>query len=292
MAKDYYRTLGVNRNADEAEIKKAFRRLAKQYHPDANPDNPGAEAKFKELNEAYEVLGDPEKRAQYDRFGEDFRRYQQPPGGPGGQYPYSGSDANGVDFDDLLRNIFGGFGGGRAGNPRTAAARGRDIEQPVTISLREAYEGATRFVSKGDRRIKADIPAGIADAMKVRLAGEGEPGIGGGAPGDLYLVVQIEPDSRFERKENDLYTEVRVDLFSALLGGAVEVPTLDRPVRLNIPAGTQSGQRFRLTGKGMPIVRQKGQFGDLFARVFITVPTNLTDAQREKAEQFRKSLGQ
>ncbi|MCU0499948.1 MAG: DnaJ domain-containing protein [Anaerolineae bacterium] len=285
--KDYYKTLGVGRDADEQTIKKAFRKLAKQYHPDANPNNPSAEAKFKEINEAYDVLGDSDKRAQYDRFGSEFARYQNVPNN--GDF---GGAATGVDFDDLLKNIFGGFGGragagagagGQAQNP--FAGTGRDLEHPVRISLREAYEGATRFITIGDRQIKATIPAGVTDGMKVRLAGQGEPGRGGN--GDLFLVIEIESDPQFERKGNDLYTDVKVDLFTALLGGEAEIPTLQGRVKLKIPAGTQSGKAFRLTGKGMPIPKRKGEYGDLFARVLIMIPTPLTDAQRKAFEQIR-----
>jgi curved DNA-binding protein len=296
MAKDYYQTLGVSRSADEKEIKKAYRKLAKQYHPDANPNNPTAEAKFKEINEAYEVLSDEEKRGQYDRFGADFARYQGMPNNSGsgfggaGQY-YTNVDTGGVDFDDLLKNIFGGFGGGRGtSGARTAEPmiKGRDLEHPVRITLREAYEGATRYVSNGERRIKADIPAGVTDGTKVRLSGEGEPGPAGN--GDLFLVVEIEPDTQFERKGNDLYTDIKVDMFTALLGGEVEVPTLQRSLKLNIPAGTSSGKRFRLNGKGMPIMRKKGEHGDLYARVLITVPSQLNEEQRTLAQQLRDSL--
>jgi curved DNA-binding protein len=296
MAKDYYKTLGVSRDADEQTIKKAFRKLAKQYHPDANPDNPTAEAKFKEINEAYEVLGDDEKRGQYDRFGPDFARYQNVPGGgapgAGGQY-YANTDVdfNGVNFDDILRDIFGGIGGfGARGNARTAEpqVKGRDIEHPVRISLREAYDGTSRQITNGERRIRADIPAGVTDGTKVRLSGEGESGMGGA--GDLYLVIEVEPDAQFERKGADLYTDIKVDVFTALLGGDTEVPTMQRPVKLSIPAGTSSGKRFRLTGKGMPIMRKKGEYGDLYARVMLTVPTTLTDEQRQLAQQLRESL--
>jgi curved DNA-binding protein len=312
MAKDYYKTLGVDRGADEKEIKRAFRKLAKKYHPDANPDDPTAEMKFKELNEAYEVLSDADKRSMYDRFGPDFARYSGVPNGggaggaPGGGF-YTSTDGQGLDFEELLKNVFGGAGGsgfsgfgGFSSRPtdtttrtRTGAnpfgdIKGRDIEHPVRVSLREAYEGATRFISNGDRRIRADIPAGVTDGTKVRLAGEGEPGPGGN--GDLFLVIEIEPDRQFERDGADLTTDLKVDMFTALLGGEVEVPTMTRPVKLNIPAGTQSGRKFRLTGKGMPIMRQKGSFGNLYARVLITVPTKLTDEQKRLIEELRESF--
>lgn len=288
--KDYYKILGVGRDADEQTIKKAFRKLAKQYHPDANPNNPAAEAKFKEISEAYDVLGDSEKRTQYDRFGSDFARYQNVPNN--GNFNDFGEAAAGVDFDDLLKNIFGGFGNARPGSGAQGQSpfpgTGRDLEHPVRISLREAYEGAARFITIGDRQIKATIPAGVTDGMKVRLAGQGEPGRGGN--GDLFLVIEIESDSQFERKGNDLYTDVKIDLFTALLGGEAEIPTLQGRVKLKIPAGTQSGKAFRLSSKGMPIPKRKGDYGDLFARVLITIPTQLTDAQRKAFEQLRDTL--
>jgi curved DNA-binding protein len=306
MAKDYYKTLGVKKDASEKEIKSAFRKLAKKHHPDANPDNPEAEAKFKEINEAYEVLSDADKRQTYDRFG-TVNPGQGIPGGAGapggGTYYYSGSGNGGeMPFSDILEQMFGGIGGRRGTRTRgtqeadfggfgsAAPTSGQDIEQPVAITLREAYQGATRIITKGERRIKANIPAGADTGTRVRLSGEGGQGMGGGLPGDLYLVVEVEPDPQFKRDGSNLEVEVKVDVFAAMLGGGVEVPTLDRPVRLNIPAGTQSGRKFRLTGKGMPILRKAGEFGDLYARVLITVPASLTDEQKALVEQLRDSL--
>lgn len=286
MAKDYYKTLGINRSASEDEIKKAFRKLAKQFHPDANPNNPQAEARFKEVNEAYEVLGDPQKRAQYDRFGSD----------PFGQFRQRGSTGNGgsstrfdpdSDFGSIFDSIFGGFGTRKKGQ-QNRAEPGRDIEHDVTISLREAYEGTVRYVTKGERRLKVNIPAGASDGTKVRLANEGERGSGG--PGDLYLIVRVEPDAHFLRDGDDLQVEVEIDMFTAILGGEVRVPTMTRPVKLKIPPGTQSGQRFRVNGKGMPKLRQKEAYGDLYARALLTVPTDLTPTQRELLLQFMESL--
>ncbi|GAB4515812.1 MAG: J domain-containing protein [Anaerolineae bacterium] len=298
MAKDYYKTLGVSKDASDKDIKKAFRKLAKQYHPDTNPNNPQAEAKFKEINEAYEVLGDDEKRAQYDRFGPDFARYQQAQangagfggfGGTGTGGYYQEVDLNDTPFGDLFESIFGGFGRGTTGGARTQPQRpGRDLEHTVSITLQEAYEGTSRQIAKGDRRINVNIPAGATNGTKVRLAGEGEVGPAGA--GDLYLIVAVEPDPRYEREGDDLTTEVQVDMFTALLGGEVQVPTLGRPVKLRIPAGTQSGQRFRLSGKGMPRLRAKGEFGDLYARMMVAVPKNLTDEQRRLAEELRDAL--
>lgn len=300
MAKDYYRILGVNKNASEQEIKKAYRKLAKQYHPDANPDNPDAEARFKEANQAYEVLSDAQKRAQYDRFGADFEKFQGVQGRPGagfrdngGAY-YQNVDINDSAFADIFENIFGGIGGfgrGSAARTRASAPPGRNLEQEVTISLREAYDGTTRQIIKGDRRINVNIPAGAATGTRVRLAGEGEPSMGvGGQAGDLYLIVKVEDDPRFTRDGDNLQVDVEVDMFIALLGGEVRIPTMTRDVKLKIPAGTQSGQKFRVAGKGMPNLREKGKHGDLFARILITVPKRLTHAQRRMVEDLKKSL--
>ncbi|MBZ0290908.1 MAG: DnaJ domain-containing protein [Anaerolineae bacterium] len=302
-AKDYYQTLGVKRDASEKEIKSAYRKMAKKYHPDTNPNDPGTEARFKEVNEAYEVLSDSEKRQMYDRFGTVNPGAGFPGGGqPGGQY-YTNVDMGDGSFNDIFKSIFGDFGRGSGGRTtRTTqgapggfggfgmASDGQDIEQAVKITLREAYSGATRLITKGERKIKVNIPAGADTGTKVRLSGEGGQGVGGGQPGHLYLVVEVEPDNQFERNGNDLQTEVRVDMFTALLGGEVEVPTLDRPVKLRIPAGTQSGRRFRLSGKGMPVIRKKDEFGDLYARILITVPDKLNDQQKALVEQLRDSL--
>lgn len=301
MATDYYKVLGVDKNADEKEIKKAFRKLAKQYHPDANPDNPSAEQRFKEVNQAYEVLSDADKRAQYDRFGPDFARYQGFQGQPGGGFNPNGGGFGGqtytnVDFGDsgfadIFENIFGGFGGSGRTRTRAEAPAGRDIEQEVTISLREAYDGTTRQILKGSRRINVNIPAGAANGTKVRLTGEGEQSMGvNGKAGDLYLVVKVEDDPQFTRDGDNLQVDVTVDMFTALLGGEVRVPTMQRDVKLKIPAGTQSGQKFRVGGKGMPNLRKKDQFGDLYAIVMVSVPKNLTDDQRQQVLELKRSM--
>lgn len=292
MARSYYDVLGVSKSASDKEIKQAFRKLAKQYHPDANPNDPKAEAKFKEINEAYEVLGDREKRSQYDQFGANFNNFA----GNGSGY-YTNVDFNDSSFSEILENLFGGLGGrGRAGANAGAAyrqqqtARGRDMEQHVNVSLYEAYHGATRQVTKDNRTIKVNIPAGAKTGTKVRLSGEGHRSPGGGPPGDLYLVIDVAPDPTFERNGDDLQVDVEVDMFTALLGGEVEVPTMSGRVRLTIPPGTQSGRKFRMTGKGMPRLKQKNEYGNLYARVMITVPDKLTPEQRRLAEQFRNAF--
>lgn len=288
MSKDYYKTLGVSRTADAAEIKRAFRKLAQQYHPDKNPENPKkAEAKFREINEAYEVLSDADKRQQYDRYGSVSSS-----GGTG--------DPNADDISEVLRSFWERFTGSSNGRSTpNASTRGtgdyqapprstarRDVERSASITLQEAYEGASRFVDSNGRRLKAEIPRGAYHGMKLKLKGEGENG------GDLYLALSLEDDSVFTREGDHLHCDVRVDALTAMLGGTVEVQTMTRPVRLIIPAGTQSGQKFRLPNKGMPLLWNDTQFGDLYAHILLTVPTQLTDAQRQAAETLRAALNQ
>lgn len=310
MPKDYYDVLGISRDADDKEIKRAYRKLAKKYHPDANPNDSTAEDKFKEVNTAYEVLSDPEKRKQYDRFGADFERYGGM-GNMGGQNPYGNQgnvrveygDMGDVPFEDIFGSIFGNAGDRRGRTSRRRGSgvefdygpfetnvNGRDIEHNVSISLREAYEGTNRIITKDGRRVNVKIPAGAATGTKVRLAGEGGAAQGRGKAGDLYLIVDVADDPTFTREGDDLYVDVKVDAFTAMLGGTVEVPTMERPLNMKIPAGTQSGRKMRLSGKGMPNLKRKNQRGDLYAVVQITVPTDLNDKQRALAEQLRDSI--
>lgn len=296
MAKDYYDILGVNRSASEAELKKAYRKKAKQYHPDANPDNPTAEARFKEVNEAYEVLKDSEKRAQYDRFGENWKNYQGFSQQGGNPYASGAGFNQGAyaDMSDMFETIFGSGGRRRGGGGFRTNVNfqrpGDDIEQPIYISLQEAYEGTKRIITKNGREINVNIPRGATTGTKVRLSGEGHPGTGGASSGNLYLVVNVADDPNFERKDDDLYVDVKVDVFTAMLGGEVEVPTMTRPVKMKIKPGTQSGQKLRLTGKGMPKLRGKNDFGNLYARIMITVPEKLNAEQKQQVEALRQSM--
>ncbi|HUN05799.1 MAG TPA: J domain-containing protein [Aggregatilineales bacterium] len=305
MAKDYYKVLGIDKNASDDDIKRAYRKLAKKYHPDTNPNNPEAEARFKEVNEANEVLSDKDKREMYDRFGTTT-----PGGFPGGAGPdvryYNQGNSGDVPFSDIFETFFGGLGGrGRGGaqaqgrgapggfgfgNFSTSnAAQGEDIEQPVTITLKEAFSGTTRVVTRDGRKITVKIPAGADTGTKVRLAGEGMPGMGG-RDGDLYLIVTVDEDMQFERKGDDLLTDVKIDMFTALLGGEAEIPTMEKNVKLKIPPGTQSGRKFRLPNKGMPLLKKPGEFGDLYARILITVPIALTEKQQALVEHLRQSF--
>jgi curved DNA-binding protein len=311
--KDYYDILGVGRDADEKEIKRAFRRLARKHHPDVNPGDPEAEERFKEINEAYEVLSDPEKRRKYDQLGADWSRWQQAGGRPGDfdwsrwttgatggkrVYVRQGTPEDLEDlfggasrFSDFFAQIFGGMGTGAAPGGfeyRVRPQRGQNYEQELEISLREAYRGTTRVLQKDGRRLEVKIPPGAHTGTRVRMAGEGRPGAGGGEAGDLYLRVKVAPDPQFERKGDDLYVTVPVDLYTTILGGEVRVPTLSGPVMLTIPAGTQNGRVFRLRGRGMPHLRQPEQHGDLYVKVDVRLPTDLGPHQRELFEELRR----
>ena len=307
--KDYYKILGVDKKASEKDIKRAFRRLAREHHPDVNPGDARAEERFKEINEAHEVLSDPEKRRKYDQLGADWHRWQQRGGGPGdfdwGRWTSGGpgvhvrygapedlQDLFGSDspFSDFFSQIFGGMGArpGAGGYQRQIRPqRGQNFEQPVEITLLEAYNGTTRILQKDDQRLEVKIPAGAKTGTRVRMSGHGGQGVGGAQAGDLFLRVRVVPDPRFERKESDLHATIPVDLYTMVLGGEVRVPTMTREVVLTIPAGTQSGRTFRLRGKGMPRLRQPDQHGDIYAKVEVRLPTRLTPEQQELFEQLR-----
>jgi len=319
--KDYYQTLGVSKTASEKEIKQAYRKLARKHHPDVNPGDKSAEARFKEINEAYEVLGDPDKRKKYDELGANWRMYEQAQqqgagganpftggawninmGGPGGYRTMTEEEmhelfGNEDPFSDFFRTFFGG-GGPREGAGRARQGRaprtqkGRDIEHEVELTLEEAYHGATRRISikQGGhaRSVDVRIPVGVKDGSRVRAAGEGESGSNGGASGDLYLRVRIRPHPVFERKGTDLHTTVAVPVTIAVLGGEAQVPTITGSVRLKIPETTQSGQVFRLKGHGMPAVGRPDERGDLYATVDVQLPRSLTKDQRQHYEALAK----
>jgi len=303
--KDYYKILGVPRNADGAAIKKAYRKLARQYHPDMNPDDPKAEARFKEINEANEVLSDPEKRAKYDRLGASYQQWQRAGGAPGGfdwsQWVSGVPGQGGIHFEyasnegifsDFFESIFGGmpFGsGGREGGgfgdlfrgarQQQRRVQGRDLDTEVAISLEEAFHGTTRLLSKDGRRLQVKIPRGARTGTKVRIAGEGMAA-SGGQSGDLYLRVTVDDDPRFERRDDDLYENVTLSLYAAVLGGEVQVPTMTGKVTLKINPGTQPGQLIRLRGKGMPRLRHPDESGDLYVRIDVEIPKDLTAKER------------
>jgi curved DNA-binding protein len=329
--KDYYSTLGVAKTATEKELKQAYRKLARKHHPDVNPTDKTAESRFKELNEAYEVLGDPAKRKKYDELGANWRAYEQAgagnPGAGGAWNVNFGQGGSGQPggggfrtmtedemrdmfgdehpFSDFFQTFFGGTMGGpgaegpgrTGGRGRPRPRGGRDVEQEIELGLEDAYRGTTRRLSITHdghaRTVDVRIPAGVVDGSRVRIPGEGEHGSGGAKSGDLFLRVRLAPHPGFERKGKDLYTHVSVPLTTAVLGGEAEVPTLaGKPLRLKIPPTTQNGQVFRLKGHGMPPTGKTGEQGDLYTTVDVQLPRQLTPEQREHFEALQKLDGQ
>ncbi|RMF49677.1 MAG: J domain-containing protein [Chloroflexota bacterium] len=292
MERDYYKILGVSRNASAEEIKKDYRNLARRYHPDRNPNNKEAEARFKQINEAYEVLSDAEKRARYDQLGQNYHQWRGSQGVNwsdfGGSSTFSGFGTEG-SFADFLASIFGGTRARESAYRQPI--RGQDVEMPIELTLEEAYSGTERTITRGNRRRTVRIPAGTRDGMRVRVEGEGEAGFAGGPNGDLYLVVSIKPHPVFEWRDDDLYTDLKLPLYTAVLGGEASVPTLNGEVKLRIPPGTQSGKLFRITGRGMPRLKQPGEYGNLYARVLIQVPTDLTGEELALFEKLASLRG-
>ncbi len=327
--KNYYDILGIKKDATEKEVKQAYRRLARKYHPDVNPGDKGAEDKFKEINEAYEVLSDKDDRKKYDRYGDKWKYADQfeqagqqqqsqywdfSPGGGSASFSFSGGD-----MGDLGSIFEGLFGGGRTGTFRSKAQsrRGQDLESPVEVTLEEAYHGTSRTINlqsgeicsvcKGSgyiqnlpcsecrgsgvspkiKRLEVKIPAGVQNGSRVRIAGKGQPGYHGGASGNLYLKISVKSSSNFERHGDNLHVSVPVPLATAMLGGEVQVPTPKGKLALKIPAETQNGKVFRLTGQGMPHLG-KSTRGDLMAKVNVILPTKLSDEEKE----FFKHLGE
>ena len=311
--RNYYDVLGVRKDASEKEIKTAFRKLAKKYHPDSHPGDAGAEAKFKEANEAYGILGDEEKRKLYDRYGEaafregfDPRAYEESGGNGFGTRSGNGFGGFGFgeNFEDLFSDLFGsrknggfsgaGFGGFSNAEEMKIPRRGADLETIVRISLNEAYRGCSRPVMLKDKdgkttTLRASIPAGIDDGQKVRLKGKGNPGTNGGEPGDLFLLIRISPKKGFERKGRDVFVETEVPFETAVLGGEVEAETLGGKVACRVRPGTQCGSMIRLKGKGFPSVKEPDSFGDEYVVVKIAVPKKLSDAERTALENYAET---
>ncbi|HAF48330.1 MAG TPA: J domain-containing protein [Anaerolineaceae bacterium] len=314
--RDYYQILGVKKDASQDEIKKAYRKLARKYHPDVNPDDPGAEEKFKDINEAYQVLSDEEKRSKYDRFGSQWKQYQQTggraedfdwsqwanQGAPGGGYRTVSQEefeqmfGGGLGgFSDFFTTLFGGMPGARSsqrtsrGSRASSMQRGQNIEHSVQISLEEAFNGTTRLLTFEDgRRIEASIPPGVKTGSKIRLSGQG--GAGPRGSGDLYLKIKVASHPNFSRDGDDLRIDQPVDFFTALLGGELEVSTIDKRVKLTVPPESDSGKTFRLKGLGMPKLNHPDQRGDLYVTLQVQVPKNLTAEQKTKFKELQKSV--
>ncbi|MDX1883867.1 DnaJ C-terminal domain-containing protein [Mycolicibacterium sp. 120270] len=297
MARDYYEALGVSRDATPEQIQQAFRSLARKFHPDVNKD-PSAEDRFKEINEAYRVLSDPETRKRYDQFGDDFRHvpddweeqmragagmggrggFRGTPGGARVRYSTGGFGGGaGINIEDLFGDIFSGGGG-------FGAVPGADQEAQLELTVEEAYRGGRRQISLGDRNYTVNIPAGVVDGQRIRLAGEGGRGRGDGPPGDLYLVVRIKPDKRFRLEGRNVIADLPVSPWEAVLGATVAVRTPGGEAKVKVPPGSSTGRRLRLRGEGMP--NPKGKPGDLFAEIKIMVPAKPTARERELFEQL------
>ncbi len=303
--KDYYKILGVSRSANADDIKKAYRKLAMKYHPDRNPGDKEAEDKFKDINEANEVLSDATKRARYDQLGESYTQWQQRGGNsanfnwddwftqsPGGGTRVHVGDigdmfGGGGSFSDFFSAIFGGMAGSgfgstaRRGPVNRAASQPKVYEQPVKIKFHEAYQGTTRVLQLENRKIEVKIPVGAKTGTKVRVSSVGPN------QSDIYLVIEVDPDSRYEIQGDDLYSDVLVDLYTAVLGGQVKMSTPKGDVMLTIPPGTQPGRIIRLAGRGMPLLKNPDHFGDLYAKIKVDLPTNLNNQQKALFEQLR-----
>lgn len=297
---DYYKVLGLDKNASSDDIKKAYRKLARQYHPDLNPNDKEAHKRFQQVNEANEVLSDPEKRKKYDQYGKDWKhaeefekaRHQQrhhAAGGSGfgggGSQTFSG-DFEGGDFSDFFESLFGGMGS--KSRRRETKFKGQDYNAELRLNLKDVYTTHQRTLTIDGKNVRITIPAGIEDGQKIRLKGYGAPGVHGGPAGDLYITFQVEDDPHFKRAGNDLHTTVAIDLYTAVLGGEATINTLSGKLKLKVPPGTQNDAKVRVKGKGFPIYKQEGQFGDLYPTYKVKIPTHLTEKEKELFTELSK----
>jgi curved DNA-binding protein len=300
---DYYKILGVDKSATQDDIKKAYRKQARKLHPDLNPDDKEAEKKFKELNKANEVLSNPENRAKYDKYGENWKHgeeYEKAQQQQQRQYQgqnhsggYSGADfGEGEDFSDFFQSMFGGSGGGFGRSSKGSASgkfKGQDVHAELNLNLRDAATTHSQTFDINGKKVRITIPAGVYDGQQIKLKGHGSPGFNGGPNGDLYITFNIPADPDFERVGDDLKTKVAVDLYTAVLGGDVKVDTLNGSVNLKVKPETQNGMTVRLKGKGFPVYKKEGHFGDLFVTYEVKMPVNLTEKQKELFEQLKNS---
>lgn len=296
---DYYKILGIDKNATADDIKKAYRKLARKMHPDLNPDDKEAHKKFQQLNEANEVLSDPEKRKKYDKYGKDwehgeeYEKYRQAQqqqrqsyGGGTGGFDFGGSYEGG-DFSDFFESMFGGMGGRSRGRSQ-AQFRGQDYNAEVSLTLNEAYTTHKQTFNVNGKNIRITVPAGIADGQTIKLAGQGAPGMNGGPNGDLYITFSVANTAQFKRVGDDLYTNTDIDLYTAILGGDVTIDTMSGKIKMKVAPGTQNGAKVRLKGKGFPVYKKDGEFGDLYVTYNILIPTDLTDKQKELFAELAK----
>jgi curved DNA-binding protein len=303
---DYYKILGIDKNASEKDIKASYRKLARKFHPDLNPNDTEANKKFQQINEANEVLSDPEKRKKYDKYGEhwqhgeeheQYARQQQQQGGRqysgfGGGHgqgfeSFEGFDDSG-DFSDFFQQMFGGAGGGDRSRQQ-AKYRGQDFTAELHLTLREAAETHKQTLTVNGKQIRITIPAGVENGQTIKIAGHGGPGSNGGPAGDLYITFAIANDPHFKRVGADLYANIKIDLYTAVLGGEITVDTLTGKVKLKVSPGTQNGTKVKLKGKGFPVYKKHGEFGELYLTYDVQIPTHLTDKQKELFTELSKS---
>jgi curved DNA-binding protein len=295
---DYYQTLGVAKNASEKDIKNAYRKLARKYHPDLNPNDTEANKKFQQLNEANEVLSDPEKRKKYDQYGENWQRgeeyaeYERQQKQNRQQREYTSDHASsfegfgGEDFSDFFQSMFGGGGGSTRG--RQTKYRGQDYNAELELTLKEAAETHKQALTVNGKNIRLTIPGGVENGQTIKINGHGGPGVSGGPAGDLYIKFSIADDPHFKRDGNNLYATVKLDLYTAVLGGEVTVDTLNGKVKIKVKHETQNGTKVKLKGKGMPVYKKENEFGDLYITYDIQIPVNLTEKQKKLFEELEK----
>ncbi len=295
---DYYRILEIDKKASADDIKKAYRKLARKYHPDLNPNDKEAETKFKQINEANEVLSDPEKRKKYDQYGKDWKhaeefernsRRQSRPSGQGGSRAYSGHFTE-EDFSDFFSSMFGGgaSGGFQSSGREGVRYKGADYKAELHLKLSDVYKTHKQTLTVDGKNIRLTIQAGVEDGQTIKIRGYGGEGINGGPKGDLYISFVIQNDTEFMREGNDLYKKIEVDLYTAVLGGEIIVPTMDGKVKLKVSPGTQNDTKVRLKGKGFPVYRQEGKFGDLYITYQVEVPKSLSEKEKELFTKLSK----
>jgi curved DNA-binding protein len=297
---DYYKILEVDKNASEADIKKAYRKLARKYHPDLNPNDASAKKKFQQINEANEVLSDPEKRKKYDKYGKDwqhgeeYEKAQQQYGGGRSQYggqgaPFGGAQWSGGegDFSDFFESMFGGGGGGfgRGGNVKF---KGQDLNAELHLDMKDVYSSQKQTLTVNGKNIRLTIPAGVENGQTIRIKGHGGPGANGGPSGDLYITFSLTNHTKFKREGSNLFATHELDLYTAVLGGETTIDTFDGKVKLKVPPETQNGTKVKLKGKGFPVYKSEGQFGDLYITYHVKIPTNLTAKEKELFTELSK----
>ncbi|VBB48095.1 DnaJ domain protein [uncultured Paludibacter sp.] len=303
---DYYKVLGIDKNASQDDIKKAYRKLARKYHPDVNPNDNEAKRRFQEINEANEVLSDSEKRKKYDQYGENWKhaeefekqkQYQQQYSGrtqSGGQYQYYDDGFGGADFDaggfsDFFEQLFGQARHSGSSRTRTTKFRGQDFNAELHLSLTDVYETKKHTITVNGKNIRLTIPAGVENGQTIKITGHGGQGVNNGPNGDLYITFVLNNNTKFKRLGNDLYTVADIDLYTAVLGGEIIIDTMSGKVKLKVAEGTQNGTKVKLKGKGFPIYKQEGKFGDLYVTYNVKIPSKLTAKQKELFTELSKS---